>query len=327
MLMSLDIYDFLRKGRGVFVFLLSYFAVAVVFLFLAGLQYPISDYCIEVTAEIDYRDYSFILLSANFAVVVLSRLLLAGLLRSREACPVYVVLIWIVAEMAVSVAAGWGIALALFPGVSFFPKQLLFQMTVDVVKLYAIPMAMVTMVMLVVKYRQKYRQEMMASKQKEETAPNVDNEQATRLSAEEPTPHLPEFTKQAHLTAEEIFSEMIGFYDRTNDFDFSLPLKDVLYVETSDNYVSVNYLDEGHSSSRIIRNTMKNMEEYLRPYGFFRCHRQYLVNAYNIKLVSKGKEGLLIRLRGSSTVIPVSKTYAAGILPVHMAAPDNPSED
>ena len=41
-----------------------------------------------------------------------------------------------------------------------------------------------------------------------------------------------------------------------------------------------------------------------------RCHRGYLVNLENVKLIRKEKDGLVIELAQSSKTIPVSKSYA-----------------
>lgn len=312
--------DFLRKGSRVSVFLLLYLAASVAFIYLRGLQYPLYHLCDDLTAELDFHEYSFVLVVTSFTVLVLSRLLLAAILRPKKVCKIHTVTIWIVAEMLASVAAVWGVDMLLFTGVTFYPGQLFVQVTVDIIKLYVFPMAIVSLSMLC----DQFRRDISTLRQPDNTKSNTVPKQSSSPHTEMPTAPNPVLNKLPYPTVEDIFSEMVCFYDRTNDFDFSLPLKDVLFVETSDNYVSVNYLDEGHVSSRIIRNTMKNMEEYLHSYGFFRCHRQYLVNAHNIKSISKGKEGLIIRLRGSNTVIPVSKTYSSAIIPVQPSVPDNP---
>ena len=84
----------------------------------------------------------------------------------------------------------------------------------------------------------------------------------------------------------------------------------VLYIEASDNYTNIHYINEGHEDCFILHNSMKNVEGAYAKMGMMRCHRGYLVNLENVKLIRKEKDGLVIELSQSSKTIPVSKSYA-----------------
>lgn len=105
----------------------------------------------------------------------------------------------------------------------------------------------------------------------------------------------------------------INFYDKGNRLVFSIAGNNLLYIEAADNYVNIHYLNEGHEDTFILHNTLKEMERRLADTSLMRCHRGYIVNINNVKLLRKEGTGLMLELTGSSKVIPVTKTYAANI--------------
>jgi hypothetical protein len=91
-----------------------------------------------------------------------------------------------------------------------------------------------------------------------------------------------------------------------------IPLKDLLYLEASDNYVLVYYQSHQKTEKYILRNTLKNLENNLRPYNLMRCHRSYIVNPLNVSSQTKTAKGLSLQLKTSpEIVIPVSKPYVS----------------
>jgi DNA-binding LytR/AlgR family response regulator len=83
----------------------------------------------------------------------------------------------------------------------------------------------------------------------------------------------------------------------------------VLYIEASNNYTNIHYINEDHEDCFILHNSMKNVEDTYASIGMLRCHRGYLVNLENIKLIRRDKDGMVIELAQSNKTIPVSKTY------------------
>ena len=108
---------------------------------------------------------------------------------------------------------------------------------------------------------------------------------------------------------------MIPFRDEKETLRFSILLDDLLYLESSDNYVIVYYLDHTKVSKFLIRNSLKNYEESLGVPNLVRCHRSYIVNFDKVKIMRKEKEGLLLELDIPQQLsLPVSKTYVAAII-------------
>ena len=104
---------------------------------------------------------------------------------------------------------------------------------------------------------------------------------------------------------------MIIFRDETDKLRFSIKSADILFVESTDNYVTVHTMENGKIKKVMVRNTMKRLEKELEGTLIQRCHRSYMVNFENIKLVKLIHTNLYIYLDAPEEIrIPVSRTYA-----------------
>ena len=105
--------------------------------------------------------------------------------------------------------------------------------------------------------------------------------------------------------------KMITFRDETEKLRFSIKSRDILYVESTDNYVTVFTAEKGKLKKIMLRNTMKRLEKELEGTLIQRCHRSYMVNFENIKLVKLISTNLYIYMDFPDEIrIPVSRTYA-----------------
>ena len=103
----------------------------------------------------------------------------------------------------------------------------------------------------------------------------------------------------------------IAFPDEKGDMRISLILDSLLYIEASDNYVTIYYLNKSKLSYYVLRNSLKWIDEHLtQDTSLVRCHRSYIVNLDNVKVFKKTKSGIFLELDTVNTLdIPVSKTY------------------
>ena len=105
--------------------------------------------------------------------------------------------------------------------------------------------------------------------------------------------------------------KMITFRDETEKLRFSIKSVDILYVESTDNYVTVHTIENGKIRKIMLRNTMKRLEKELEGTLIQRCHRSFMVNFENIKLVKLISTNLYIYMDSPEEIrIPVSRTYA-----------------
>jgi len=83
-------------------------------------------------------------------------------------------------------------------------------------------------------------------------------------------------------------------------------INDIYYFKSEDHYTRAITLNK----NLLIREDIKNIENELFSYGFFRCHRSYLINLLHVK--SWNNNEITIQLNGCMDRIPVSKKrYAA----------------
>ncbi len=105
-------------------------------------------------------------------------------------------------------------------------------------------------------------------------------------------------------------NRLISFKDENNKIKFSVLPKDLLILESTDNYVSVYYLADEKVRRKLLRNTLKNLEELLKNNSIIRCHRSFMVNSQNIEFVQKQGKKLIVRVRQLEKSIPVSQKYS-----------------
>ena len=129
------------------------------------------------------------------------------------------------------------------------------------------------------------------------------------LSLKDKRQKLEQLTKNTSLEFRE--RQMISFRDETEKLRFSIKSRDILFVESTDNYVTVHTNEEGKIKKVMLRNTMKRLEKELEGTMIQRCHRSYMVNFENIKQVKLISANLYIYMDFPEEIrIPVSRTYA-----------------
>lgn len=85
---------------------------------------------------------------------------------------------------------------------------------------------------------------------------------------------------------------------------------DLIYIQSSDNYITVYFYQFGKLSSTILRNTLKSLEEQLINYPYlFRCHKSYLVNLNKVERISGNAQGYKLHIEGLPELIPVSRSH------------------
>lgn len=106
-------------------------------------------------------------------------------------------------------------------------------------------------------------------------------------------------------------TSVVYLCDHTGSLKLSIEEKDILYVESQDNYVQVHYLLGGTPHHYLLRCRTHELERQLVDTSLARCHRSYMVNIRHIHqfLQEHGKSYVVIRAHDTLLRIPVSKTY------------------
>lgn len=88
----------------------------------------------------------------------------------------------------------------------------------------------------------------------------------------------------------------------------------IAWLSAADNYVQVFFFENDVLKSRMLRATLKKMEEALSDCPqFFRCHRTYVVNLDRVTGVSGNAQGYRLHIAGAENTIPVSRNLNEAI--------------
>lgn len=214
---------------------------------------------------------------SGFGVLALSRVLLSLVGRKHDLSPAAMV-IWIVAELIVCVSV---IALVLW--------GLCGGGTVDLASLVGalvLGMAGVLLVPTVVTYLIRRLRE-----------------------AQDEVVRLRQLTGHQDGQAKQAAEASVNFFAKGGRLAFSTRMGNILYIEAADNYVNIHYLNGEKEETFILFNSMKNIEKSFAGTSLMRCHRGYMVNADNVRLMRKEALGLVLEINHCAKTIPVSKSF------------------
>jgi len=78
---------------------------------------------------------------------------------------------------------------------------------------------------------------------------------------------------------------------KTFDNIHLVKLTDIVYCESQDNYTNFHLMNE---KKILVSNTLKEYDEMLSEYGFFRAHKSYLINLIHIDRFEKAEGGSIV---------------------------------
>ena len=129
------------------------------------------------------------------------------------------------------------------------------------------------------------------------------NEQLKRLPTANETEEQSNHSLQERLTLSGTTNESV-----------TLQISHLLYIEAVGNYVKVCYLRESQTHTDMLRATMKQMEETLRPYPMIvRCHRAFLVNLTQVEQIISHSGSTQLLIRHCHESLPVSRSNMAQV--------------
>lgn len=119
--------------------------------------------------------------------------------------------------------------------------------------------------------------------------------------------------KDRHLLEkhkEDVLARTITLYSEGGKETTSLRVADLVYVMSADNYVEIVYKNGEDFEKKLIRNTLKNIQQLLDSYSnFVRCHRTCIVNIHYIDQLKKSHNNYWLSMKSIDKKIPVSRQY------------------
>jgi len=81
-----------------------------------------------------------------------------------------------------------------------------------------------------------------------------------------------------------------------------IPIKNIVHIESSSNYCKIFFAD---GKSLLVTKLLKDFEDMLVPYNFYRVHNSHLINLAYIKKYIRGEGGQVVMENG--TVVDVAR--------------------
>jgi len=109
---------------------------------------------------------------------------------------------------------------------------------------------------------------------------------------------------------EDYQTKTIAFLSESTTESLTLLVADVAFIKSADNYVEIVYKEGDTFRKKLIRNTLKNIEQLINPYSIFiRCHRICIVNTLYIEKLNRNINNHWLTIKGYDENIPVSRQY------------------
>ena len=118
--------------------------------------------------------------------------------------------------------------------------------------------------------------------------------------------------KEAHLSQENS-SDLILFTADNQKDKLAVPISAILFLESQDNYVALNFMEGESVKKHMLRSTLKRMETELTDTSVMRCHRSFLVNLDNVTSASGNAHRLELTLSNFPEKIPVSRNFTKSV--------------
>jgi len=93
-----------------------------------------------------------------------------------------------------------------------------------------------------------------------------------------------------------------------------LELNSLILVKSAENYVEILYRDKQTVQKKLLRSTLKGIEDQLKQYPvMIRCHRTCIVNTHFVAKLHRTPQGMRLKLLDYEEEIPVSRIYLLGV--------------
>ena len=267
---------FLTRHESILLFL-SLTLVVAVLLVVFGQPTSILNYFDQRSSLTPLGQITISFIS-GFGVLLLSRLVLFLVGRKRDLAPAAMV-IWIVAELILCVSVMALVLWGLCGGGAVNLTPLVGDLVLGTIGVLLVP----TVVTYLIRRLREAQGEVMRMRQ--------------LLS------HQDGQAKQAADAS-------VNFFAKGGRLAFSTRMGNILYIEAADNYVNIHYVNGEKEETFILFNSMKNIEKSFTGTSLMRCHRGYMVNADNVRLMRKEALGLVLEINHCAKTIPVSKSFA-----------------
>ncbi len=98
-----------------------------------------------------------------------------------------------------------------------------------------------------------------------------------------------------------------------NEEKVSVPLDDLLYIQSYDNYAKIVWNGDEQLKNKLIRTSLKNLQNQINQSFIMRCHRSFIVNLANVEKVIGNARGYKLKMKHYAEPIPISRDTSKAI--------------
>ncbi len=108
---------------------------------------------------------------------------------------------------------------------------------------------------------------------------------------------------------------IIQFKDEKDEVRFTIASEKVIFIESSDNYCVIKYLNNDKISDFLLRNSLKKLSNDLKDTSIQRCHRSYMINFEHVASLKRDNSEISFEFDlPNIKEIPISKSYSDKIM-------------
>ncbi|KON26697.1 hypothetical protein AC481_06695 [miscellaneous Crenarchaeota group archaeon SMTZ-80] len=116
--------------------------------------------------------------------------------------------------------------------------------------------------------------------------------------------------KKIEKYEEDYQNKSFEFISENINENFTILIADLIVIKSADNYVEILYKEDENLKTRLIRNTLKSIEQQMKIFSnFIRCHRTAIINTYYIEKLNSRFNNYWLTIKGYNEKIPVSRQY------------------
>lgn len=122
---------------------------------------------------------------------------------------------------------------------------------------------------------------------------------------------LKKYKKTVSVKHAEVDSPQTILFVAENEKDsFEIAQRNLLFIESADNYAVINYVADGQLKKELLRSSLTRLEKQLESESIVRCHRSFIVNLNKVENVTGNAQGYKFHLKTPEAVVPVARKYS-----------------
>jgi len=115
-------------------------------------------------------------------------------------------------------------------------------------------------------------------------------------------------TKKNINFGESSINQIVLKAENGKDF-FSTNSEQLLYIESSDNYATIVYINDNKIFKKLLRSSLNKLDEQISSTKIIRCHRSYIVNLNAIIKITGNAQGYKLFFHVLESPIPVARKF------------------